>query len=63
MTSNLTEKTAIIDLLNEGIGYAEEARDAINSKNLTTYNEDRRLELAEQFIAKCEQQIKELNAL
>ncbi len=61
MISDLIEKN--IALLNEAIGYVEEARDAIESKNVTTYNEDRRLELAEQFIVKCEQQIKELNAL
>ena len=52
----------LIYLLYEAISYGEDARDAIESKNVTTYNDDRRLELAEQFIAKCEQQIKELNA-
>ena len=61
MISDLIEKN--IALLTEAIGYAEEARDAINSKGMTTCNEDRRLELAEQFIVRCEQQIKELKAL
>jgi len=56
------ENQKLIALLEEAISYGEEARDAIESKNVTTYNDDRRLELAEQFIAKCEQQIKELNA-
>lgn len=50
----------LIALLNEGISYAEEARDLIESKEMTTSNDDRRLELAEQFIAKCEKQIQEL---
>jgi len=58
MISDLIEKN--IALLTEAIGYAEEARDAINSKGMTTYNEDRRLDLAEQFISKCEKLIQEL---
>ena len=41
----------LIDLLNEAIGYAEEAIDEIESKETKTSNEDRRLELAKQFIA------------
>tara|TARA_R110002020_G_scaffold444120_1_gene655464 strand:- start:4738 stop:4914 length:177 start_codon:yes stop_codon:yes gene_type:complete len=53
----------LIYLLYEAISYGEEARDAIECKETTTYNDDRRLELAEQFIAKCEKQIQELNAL
>ena len=61
MISDLIEKN--IALLNEAIGYAEEARDAIECKNVTTYNEDIRLELAKQFITKCEQQIQELKEL
>ena len=61
MISDLIEKN--IDLLNEAIEYALEDINEIESKNVTTHNEDRRLELAEQFIAKCEQQIQELKAL
>lgn len=53
----------LIYLLYEAISYGEEARDLIKSKEMTTSNDDRRLELAEQFIAKCEQKIKELNAV
>jgi Holliday junction resolvase RusA-like endonuclease len=56
------ENQQIAVLLNEGISYAEEAIDEIESKETTTSNDDRRLKLAEQFIAKCEKQIKELNA-
>jgi len=53
----------LIYLLYEAISYGEAERDLIESKEMKTFNDDRRLELAEQFIAKCEQQIKELNAL
>ena len=59
----MSNNKRIIYLLYEAISYAEDARDAIESKNVTTYNDNRRLELAEQFIAKCEQKIQELNAL
>lgn len=62
MISDLIEKTAIIALLNEAIGYAEEAINEIENKTTTTENEDRRKALAEQHIARCEQKIKELNA-
>ncbi len=54
------ENQQMIALFNEAIGFAEEVRDVIQSKNVTTYNKDRRLELAEQFIANREQQIQEL---
>ncbi len=55
---------ALIDLLEEAISYGEQARDLIESCEMTASpaNYDRRLILAEEFIAKCEKQIQELNA-
>jgi hypothetical protein len=50
----------IIDLLEEAIFYAQECIDEIENKNVTTYNEDRRKELKEQFIVHCETLIKKL---
>ncbi len=60
------ENQQIIAVLEDSIFYTEEVINEIENKTMTTENEDRRKELAEQHIARCEQKInelKELNAL
>jgi len=50
----------LIDVFEQAIEYAQEDIDEIESKNVTTYNEDTRKELAEQFIVKCEKLLEPL---
>ncbi len=57
------ENQQIIAVLEDSIFYTEEVINEIENKTMTTENEDRRKKLAEQHIARCEQKIKELNAL
>jgi Holliday junction resolvase RusA-like endonuclease len=57
------ENQQTIALINEAIEYAQESIELIESKETTTSNDDKRLELAKNHIARCEQKIKELNAL
>jgi hypothetical protein len=61
MTRDLIKKN--IALLEKSIEWAEEAICLMENKtSVTTDNDDRRIELAQQHIAECKQQIKELNA-
>lgn len=58
------ENQQTIKVLKRSIEWAEEAIELMhNNTSVTTYNDDRRIELAQQHIAECKQQIQELNAL